>query len=127
MFGEYDYQIHFYETSKFLRDTKRLFVDEELEELKRVLALTPKLGDLIPHTGGARKLRWALGNRGKSHGARIVYYFHEPTTTMFLFSAYAKSSKISLRGSEKQEVKKLIKELAECQSQTDSTIKQKQI
>lgn len=39
------------------------------------LAYNPTAGDLIQGTGGVRKLRWALQNRGKRGGARVLYYF----------------------------------------------------
>jgi hypothetical protein len=41
------------------------------------LAANPTAGDLIPGTGGVRKLRWALEGRGKRGGARIIHFFRD--------------------------------------------------
>ena len=46
--------------------------DEERALLVDYLAYNPTSGDLIPGTGGVRKLRWGLPGRGKRGGARVV-------------------------------------------------------
>jgi len=38
---------------------------EESSSLKFYLGLQPVAGDLIPGAGGVRKLRWAIGTRGR--------------------------------------------------------------
>ena len=43
---------------------------EELSDLRNVLAFDPTQGVLIPRGGGARKIRTAVGKRGKSGGGR---------------------------------------------------------
>jgi len=40
-----------------------------------MLARNPECGAVIPGTGGVRKVRIALEGRGKSGGARVIYYF----------------------------------------------------
>ena len=47
--------------------------DDVLPRLEEVLLQNPQLGDVIEGTGGARKMRIALGGRGKSGGARVIY------------------------------------------------------
>ena len=34
----------------------------------------PEAGNLIPGSGGIRKLRWAVAGRGKRGGIRVIYY-----------------------------------------------------
>jgi len=34
-----------------------------------------KSGDMVRGSGGVRKMRWAVGNKGKSGGIRIIYYW----------------------------------------------------
>ena len=57
------------ETGRFLKDADRLMPDTERAELVKFIAANPESGDLIPETGGVRKLRWALPGGGK-RGAR---------------------------------------------------------
>lgn len=52
-----------WETKTFLCQSGELLTAEEDSALKFSLAMDPESGDLIPNTGGARKLRWAIGAR----------------------------------------------------------------
>jgi hypothetical protein len=64
-----------WETKTFIRPSEELLSPEEDSALKFSLGMEPESGDLIPNTGGARKLRWAIGAEGKRGGVRVVYYF----------------------------------------------------
>ncbi len=55
------------------------------------LAMHPKAGDLIPGTGGVRKLRWARSGMGKSGGSNAIYYCHSDTIPLFLLTANGKN------------------------------------
>jgi hypothetical protein len=46
------------ETPEFLSATRKLFTEEERAVLVDYLAHNPLAGDLVPGTGGVRKLRW---------------------------------------------------------------------
>ena len=46
------------ETPEFMSATRKLMTDEERVLLVDYLAYNPTSGDLIPGTGGVRKLRW---------------------------------------------------------------------
>jgi hypothetical protein len=59
-------------------------------------------------TGGAHKARAARGGRGKSGGARIIYYVVTRKGVLYLLDVYAKSAKEDLTDAEKQEVRKLV-------------------
>lgn len=67
------------------------FSDDELRELQEALVNDPRAGDLIPGGQGLRKLRAALGGRGKRGGARVIYYWWAPRDRCYLVFAYAKS------------------------------------
>ena len=56
------------ETPEFLTAARRIMDDEERAVLIDYLAYNPGAGDLIPGTGGVRKLRW--GSAGASAAAR---------------------------------------------------------
>jgi hypothetical protein len=63
---------------------------------------------VIAGTGGARKARAARGPRGKSGGARIIYYVVTRKGVVYLLDVYAKSAKEDLTDAEKREIRKLI-------------------
>jgi len=50
------------------------FTDNELAALQQTILDNPLAGDLIPGAHGRRKMRAALGGRGKRGGARVIYY-----------------------------------------------------
>ena len=56
------------ETPEFLSATSKLMTEPERALLVDYLAYNPTAGDLIPGTGGVRKLRWRLEGRGKRGG-----------------------------------------------------------
>ena len=79
----------------------------ELDELVDYLAFHPTAGDVIPGSGGIRKLRWKLEGRGKRGGARVIYFFHDMEMPLYLFTAYAKNEREDLEQSEIKAYKKL--------------------
>jgi len=71
-------------------------------------ALAPKAWPIIVGTGGARKARAARGGRGKSGGARVIYYVVSRRDVLYLLDVYAKSMKENLTNAETREIRKLI-------------------
>src|SRR5260370_16918054 len=69
--------MEFIEAPAFSRYVSDYLADEEYRELQGRLALNPELGDLIPGTGGFRKLRWADPRRrkGRRGGLGIIHYY----------------------------------------------------
>jgi hypothetical protein len=65
----------------------------------------------MPGTGGARKLRWKARGRGKSGGARAIYYYHDESLPLFLLNVFAKNEKANLTKAERNEMKKLLPRL----------------
>ena len=63
------------ETSTFTKQITTLLTDEEYGEFQSRLDANPELGAVIKGGGGIRKVRVALGSRGKSGGARVIYYW----------------------------------------------------
>lgn len=84
------------ETPEFLSATCQLMSDEERSLLVDYLAYNPTAGDLIPGTGGVRKLRWALEGRGKRGGARVIYFHHDAEMPFFALTAFAKNERANL-------------------------------
>jgi putative transcriptional regulator len=61
------------ETHGFMRAAQKIWSEEELAALVDHLARNPEDGDIIPGTGGVRKLRWGKAGSGKRGGARVIY------------------------------------------------------
>ncbi|HVP51238.1 MAG TPA: hypothetical protein VMT05_03960 [Terriglobales bacterium] len=57
--------MEFIEAPAFTRHLSEYLDAERYAELQNVLGRNPELGDLMPGTGGFRKIRWADPRRGK--------------------------------------------------------------
>ena len=95
------------ELPEFIRTSQGLFSEEEKRSLINYLAAHPQSGDLIRGTGGIRKLRWAIQGKGKSGGARVIYYYHNDTIPLFLLMAFGKSEKANISPAERNDLAKL--------------------
>ena len=82
----------FIELPVFTRHADIYFENGELAELQVALADNPKQGDVVPGTGGVRKLRWARPGMGKRGGLRILYYLQDNAGRIWLLTMYAKSA-----------------------------------
>ncbi len=96
------------ETARFLKDVKPMMSDSEREELVAFVAANPEAGEIIPETGGVRKIRCALAGRGKRGGARVIYYCHGERLPVFLLAAYGKNEKANLSMAERNAIKRLV-------------------
>jgi hypothetical protein len=98
------------ETSVFTRQVQALLTDEEYRQLQTVLAIRPNLGALIQHSGGLRKVRWALSGRGKRGGVRIIYYWAPAQQQLLILFIYAKSERDDLSPSQLKALKTIVEE-----------------
>ncbi len=96
------------ETVRFLRDAEGLLPESDRARLVEFVGADPEAGDLIPETGGIRKLRWALPGGGKRGGARVIYFFHNETLPIFLLALYGKNEKAKLSKAERNVMAKLV-------------------
>jgi len=99
------------ETPSFLREVAAALTEEERVGLVGYLAINPEAGDVMPETGGARKLRWKAQGRGKRGGVRVIYYYHDADMPLFLLNVFAKNEKGNLTNAERNEMKKLLPRL----------------
>jgi hypothetical protein len=67
----------------------------------------PDAGDVIPGSGGARKLRWAAKGKGKRGGARIIYLYVVTAGRIYLIRCYAKNVQTDLTSEEKKELRRI--------------------
>lgn len=87
--------------------------DQQRADLVDHLARNPEEGDLIPESGGVRKLRCALEGRGKRGGARVIYFFYSQRLPVFLLTAYAKNQQDDLSASDLKSFRTLTKSIAD--------------
>lgn len=83
--------ISFVETKLFTRLVQELFSDEEYSHLQRALIENPEVGDIIPGSGGVRKMRWRVAGRGKRGGVRVIYYLRTRAGQIWMLTLYAKN------------------------------------
>ena len=87
--------------------------DNDLKNLEEYLCLNPEAGSIIQHSGGVRKLRWKLRDKGKSGGIRVLYIDFIIYEKIYLLTVYPKSKKEDMTEKEKKIIKQLVNELKE--------------
>lgn len=100
-------------TSTFERQAKALGLDdEELLDIVSLIAADPEGGDLMPGTGGARKMRHAGRGQGKRGGYRTIHYFGGDDVPLFLLSVIDKGRRSDLSTSEKNQLAAILPRIA---------------
>lgn len=82
--------MRYYEAPLFTRHVYDYLTDEEYAAFQVWLADNPATGDLIPHGGGLRKVRWVSRGKGKRGGVRIIYYWWTKDESIYLVTIYKK-------------------------------------
>ena len=106
----------FVELPPFSKIREGYLNDDEYFELQKTLLKNPEAGDLIPDTGGLRKLRYEDKRRGKGKrgGLRVIYYFWNSGSEFWLFTVFDKNESVDLTAEQRKQLKKRIEsELAE--------------
>jgi len=96
------------ELPSYARLADKLLTVQERQELISHLAQHPQDGDLMEGTGGVRKLRWQRGDKGKSGGVRVIYYYHDGLMPLYLLTLFAKGDKANLTKAERNELAGLV-------------------
>jgi mRNA-degrading endonuclease RelE of RelBE toxin-antitoxin system len=81
----------FVESSIFARHLPDYLSDDEYAELQLYIAAYPYAGDVVPGSGGVRKLRWHRLGRGKRGGVRVLYYLQTHHGEIWLLTIYGKN------------------------------------
>jgi hypothetical protein len=108
--------MEFIEAPAFTRYLSAYLDDEEYRALQKQLGLGPDVEDLIPGTGGFRKIRWADKKRGKGRrgGLRVIYYHFAADHQIWLMTLYGKNEAADLSPGEKKALKSAIE--GECRA-----------
>jgi RelE toxin of RelEB toxin-antitoxin system len=84
------------ETAVFMRQAAEVWSDEERLGFVDFIARNPEAGDVIPETGGVRKVRWGRQGSGKRGGVRVIYFYHHADAPLYLLMVYAKARREDL-------------------------------
>jgi hypothetical protein len=95
------------ETPLFVRQANDIWDPAEHDDFVDFIARNPEAGDIIPETGGVRKLRWRRAGTGKRGGVRVVYFYYDPDSPLYLLMVYAKAAREDMTPDEKKAVRKL--------------------
>lgn len=79
------------QTPVFDKMVQTLLSQAEQDELAVFLANYPESGDVIPQSGGCRKLRWQAKGQGKRGGSRVIYFNRLQNGKIYLLLIYAKA------------------------------------
>lgn len=97
-------------TAPFRKSWEKMgLTDNDLLMLEQALLENPQEGDVIQGTGGARKLRIQLENRGKSGGGRVIYLDVFEKDNLFLLFAYPKNVQENLTPEQKKIIQLMVK------------------
>ncbi|VVN03600.1 hypothetical protein PS624_03458 [Pseudomonas fluorescens] len=79
------------ETDIFKRYAEAIWDEDERDEFINWLAANPLDGDVVPGSGGMRKVRWTRSGMGKRGGTRVIYYNTLSEGSIWLLIAYTKA------------------------------------
>jgi hypothetical protein len=91
-----------------VRQAEAVWDDAEREAFVDFIARNPTAGDVIPETGGVRKVRWTRAGTGVRGGARVIYFYHDAGRPLYLLMVYTKSRRENLTADEKRTMRKLV-------------------
>ena len=103
--------MEFFEAPAFTRYVSSYLTDDEYREMQSRLATAPEAGDMIPGTGGFRKLLWAdPRGKGQRGGLRVIYYYFPGERQIWFITLYGKNEASDLTPKQKQALKSAIED-----------------
>jgi hypothetical protein len=101
------------ESPLFSRLWPDYWTEDERGEFCAFIAAHPDAGDVIPGSGGCRKVRWSRSGVGKRGGLRVVYTCRLVAGALVLLIMYAKSARETLPA---HILKKIAQEMSDASS-----------
>jgi hypothetical protein len=97
----------FVELPAFERHRGSYLSDEDFAALQAMLVARPDVGDVVPGTGGLRKLRFVDRRRGKGKrgGLRVIYFHWAAGEQFWLFTLYDKDEATDLNVGQRRVLK----------------------
>jgi hypothetical protein len=105
-------QAVFVELPAFERSRESYLDDGAFGRLQEALMANPEAGEVIPGTGGLRKVRFsdARRSKGKRGGLRVIYYYWTGGPEFWLFTLYDKDEMADLTPKQREALKERIKD-----------------
>jgi mRNA-degrading endonuclease RelE of RelBE toxin-antitoxin system len=100
-------------TQDFDRTAQALLSDDDEGEIEKSIADDPEGAPVIPATGGVRKIRGRVGQRGKRGGVRVLYLYVAATETVYLLLVFPKSAREDISKAQKRTIRALVERLRE--------------
>jgi hypothetical protein len=94
----------------FERQWPHYWSEEERGEFAAYIAENPSAGDVVPDSGGIRKVRWRRAGSGKSGGVRVIYFTRLTEGEVVLLTLYAKAKTDNLTGPKLKEIRRALEE-----------------
>lgn len=98
------------ETLLFQRQWPLYWTEEERGAFAAYIAAHPMAGDVVPESGGIRKVRWSRTGSGKSGGVRVIYFTRNSAGEVVLLTLYAKARTDNLTGQKLKEIRRALEE-----------------
>ncbi|WP_313919527.1 type II toxin-antitoxin system RelE/ParE family toxin [Tahibacter sp.] len=97
----------FIESTIFTADVRSILSEDDYRELQIYLSDNPDAGDVIKDSGGLRKIRWKAKGKGKSGGARVIYYYLVDASQIRMLLIYTKGVREDITAAEKKILRQL--------------------
>ena len=99
------------ETFVFEKQWPQYWSEDERGEFAAYIAESPNAGDVVPQSGGIRKVRWRRSGTGKSGGVRVIYFTKTVEEEVVLLLIYAKSKADNITGTKLKEIRRVHRKL----------------
>jgi hypothetical protein len=96
------------ETLLFQKQWPLYWTEDERGEFATYLADHAEAGDVVPGSGGIRKVRWRRTGSGKSGGVRVIYYTRTIEEEIVLLTLYAKAKTDNITGAKLKEIRRVL-------------------
>jgi hypothetical protein len=90
------------ETDAYFSKATKIMSAEDMEAVVLMISESPAIGDVIPGSGGLRKMRIPLQGRGKRGGGRVIYWYYNAGYPAILMWAFAKNEASDLTPTQKK-------------------------
>ena len=85
--------------------------DEDLRELQEQILIDPQKGNVVPGTGGLRKIRFQYHKKGKRGGIRVLYVDIVVVEKIYLITAYSKGDIENVNEAQKKQISNMVESL----------------